>query len=152
MNSCQGILTTASAEKNIKSSLTMKQFRSVDDYISSQPQEIRPTLERIRQTIKKVVPEAEEIISYGMPAFRYHGMLGYYAAFQKHYSFFFGPSVTRHFLKVLKSYETSKGTIKVPLEKPVPVRLLTAITKYAAKENLTKARQKAKGVKKKAKK
>ena len=111
----------------------MKQFQSVDDYISSQPAEMKSKLALIRHTIKKIVPEAEEVISYGMPAFRLNGMLVYYAAFKKHYSFFFGAAVTAAFLPELTDYKTSKGTIQVPAEDPVPLKLLTKITRYAVK-------------------
>ena len=116
----------------------MKQFSSVDDYITSQQQAVKPKLELIRQTIQKIVPEAEEIISYGMPAFKLHGMLAYYAAFKNHYSLFV-PAVLHRFKDELKVYETSKATWKIPNEKPVPVRLLTKIIKHAAKHNLEKA-------------
>jgi len=121
----------------------MKEFKSVDDYIASQPTGFRPKLELIRQTIKKIVPEAEEVISYGMPAFRLNGMLTYYAAFKNHYSFFFGPAVTAAFKNELKDYETSKATIKIPAGQPVPVRLLTKLTKYAVKVRAENAKRKA---------
>ncbi|CAN5658612.1 hypothetical protein BH11BAC1_BH11BAC1_26020 [soil metagenome] len=122
----------------------MKAYQSIDDYISAQSPEMKPKLELIRQTIQKLVPEAEEVISYGMAAFRYHGMLAYFAAFKNHYSFFFGPAVTKAFLKDLVSYETSKATIKIPKEKAVPVQLLKRLTKYAAALNIGKAKLKEK--------
>ncbi|MEO8088302.1 MAG: DUF1801 domain-containing protein [Bacteroidota bacterium] len=105
---------------------------------------MKPKLELIRQTIQKIVPDAEEVISYGMPAFRFHGMLGYFAAFKKHYSFFFGPAVTKAFMKDLSAYETSKATIKIPMEEQVPVQLLKRLTKYAAVLNKEKAKMKEK--------
>jgi uncharacterized protein YdhG (YjbR/CyaY superfamily) len=114
----------------------------VDAYISAQPELIRPKLQLIRRTISKLVPDAEEVMSYGIPAFRYHGLLAHYAGFKSHYSFFFGPEVTKAFLKELSDYETSKATIKIPADKPVPVQLLTRLTRYAKKNNEEKARQK----------
>ena len=127
----------------------MKQYQSIDEYISLQSPEMKPKLKLIRNTIKKIVPGAEEVISYGMPAFRYHGMLVYFAAFKNHYSFFFGPAVTKDFAKELTGYETSKATIQVPSGKPVPVRLLTKMTRYAAARNMEKAMLKELAKKKK---
>ena len=129
----------------------MKIYSSVDDYILSPEKDFRPKLELIRQTIKKIVPEAEEVISYGMPAFRYYGMLAYYAAFKNHYSFFFGPAVTRAFAKDLIGYKTSKATIQIPADKPVPVQLLKSMTKYSARLNEKKVTLKLAAEKKKNK-
>ncbi len=120
----------------------MKKAKSFKDYISELSPEIQVRMKTIRQTVKSTIPAAEEVISYGMPAFRYHGMLVFYAAFKKHYSFFFGAQVTKDFAAQLSAYETSKGTIRIPNEKPVPVQLLKKLTKYAAKKNEEKAKQK----------
>jgi uncharacterized protein YdhG (YjbR/CyaY superfamily) len=114
------------------------EFKSIDEYISSQPANLRPTLEKLRQTIRKAAPKAEEVISYQMPAFKYHGMLVYFAAFKNHFSFFPTSSAITAFKEKLTSFELSKGTIKFPLDKPIPVKLVTEIVKFRAKENLEK--------------
>jgi len=89
--------------------------------------------------IKKSAAGAEEILSYGMPAFRFHSMLVYYAGFKNHYSLFPASStVFKKFEDRLKNYVTSKGTIQFPLDKPVPVKLISDIIKFRMKENLEK--------------
>jgi len=77
-----------------------------------------------------------------MPAFKYHGILAYIAAFKNHYSIFISPKIILEFINELKAYETSKGTLKIPNDKPVPVLLVTKIIKAAAKQNLEKAKTK----------
>jgi uncharacterized protein YdhG (YjbR/CyaY superfamily) len=86
-------------------------------------------LSEIRQTIKKAVPEAEELISYQMPAFRYNGMLVWFAAFKHHYSIFIPRHILHLFEEELKPFELSKSksAIKIPIEKPVPVNLLSKL-------------------------
>jgi uncharacterized protein YdhG (YjbR/CyaY superfamily) len=118
-------------------------YKNIDHYIASQPVEIRPTLERLRHTIQKAVPKAEEVISYQMPAFRYHGMLIFFASFKKHYSIFV-PTVLHLFKNELKIYKTSKATVNFPLDTPVQTKLITKIVKCAAKHNLEKAKLKLK--------
>jgi len=118
--------------------------RNVDEYLNSLPAGVKEKLETIRHTIKTAVPEAQEVISYQMPAFKYKGMLAYYAAFKNHYSLFLSPRVVQAFKKELATYELSKATIKIPLVQEVPVKLITKIVKFGAKENLLKAELKAK--------
>ena len=117
-----------------------KKINNIDKYIAMYSSDNQKTLEKIRQTIKKAVPDAEEVISYGMRAFKFHGMLAWFAAFKKHYSIFMRPKVLQVFKEDLKQYELSKSAIKIPLDKPVPEKLVTKIIKYAAKENLKKAK------------
>lgn len=111
-------------------------FRDVEDYIASQPQSIRATLEKLRSTIKKAVPQAEEVFSYQMPAYRYHGMLIYFASFTKHYSVFMRPGYLDHFRTELKDYSMTKSAVHFPLDKQFPVQLLTKMVKFAARQNL----------------
>jgi uncharacterized protein YdhG (YjbR/CyaY superfamily) len=119
----------------------------IDTYIGQQPENVRGILTKIRQTIKKAVPEAEEVISYQMPAFRFHGILVWFAAFNHHYSIFIRPHILKNFEEELKSLELSKSKsgIKIPINKPVPVKLLTKIIKAGAKTNLKNAQLKIKG-------
>jgi uncharacterized protein YdhG (YjbR/CyaY superfamily) len=108
--------------------------KTVKEYIAAQPPKARIALEKIRQTIKKAVPTSEEVISYGMPAFKYHGMLVWFAAPKDHYALYARPKFWDKL--EIKQYRTSKSTIKFPLDKPVPINLITKIVKYIAKENL----------------
>jgi uncharacterized protein YdhG (YjbR/CyaY superfamily) len=121
-------------------------IKEIDNYIIQQPENVRGILAELRQTIKKAVPEAEELISYKMPAFRFHGMLVWYAPFKNHYSIFVRPHILKNFKNELKAFETSKSNsaIKIPLDKPVPVDLLTRILKLAAKVNLNNEELKTK--------
>jgi uncharacterized protein YdhG (YjbR/CyaY superfamily) len=113
-------------------------INNIDKYISMFPIDTQKILKKIRTTIRNAAPDAEEVISYGMPAFKFYGMLAWFAAFKKHYSIFMRPKVLQVFKEDLKQYELSKSAIKIPLGKPVPVKLVSKIIKYAAKENLKK--------------
>jgi uncharacterized protein YdhG (YjbR/CyaY superfamily) len=115
---------------------------NVNAYLSSQPENTRAVLEKIRETIKKAVPDATELISYQMPAFKFHGIIAWYAPFKKHYSLFVRPIVMGAFQEDLKPYELSKSAIRFPLNHPVPVELITRIVKYSAELNLAKERSK----------
>jgi len=114
-------------------------YNNVDEYIALQHDQIIVTLEKLRQAIKQAAPEAEEVISYQMPAYKFHGMLCYFATFQDHYSLFVSPDVREVFSERLASYKLTKSAIKFPLDESVPVKLVTEIVKYAAKNNLNKA-------------
>jgi uncharacterized protein YdhG (YjbR/CyaY superfamily) len=120
--------------------------KDIDTYIELQSENTRSILSEIRQTIQKAVPEAEELISYQMPAFRYHGMLVWFAAFNHHYSIFIPRHILKFFEEELKPFELSKSksAIKIPLDKPVPVKLLSKIIKSGAKANLEKVQLKRK--------
>jgi len=123
--------------------------KDIDEYIRLQPENKKGILSEIRQTIKKAVPEAEELISYRMPAFRFHGMLVWYAAFKNHYSIFIRIHILSAFKDELISFglSKSKSAIKIPLNEPVPIQLLAKIVKYGAKVNLENAQLKTKGEK-----
>ncbi|MBW7454070.1 iron chaperone [Paenibacillus sepulcri] len=120
------------------SSTKKSNFQTVDEYFGSFQKEIQDSLEQIRQTIKNAVPEAEEVISYQLPAFKYHGMLIYFSAYKDHYSLSFPPPFTvfEVFKQELSPYEVSKTTIKFPADKPIPLELVSELAKYRAKENL----------------
>jgi len=124
----------------------MAKIKNIDDYIALQPEKFQEALEKIRGVFNKTFPKAEEVISYGMPAFKYHGMLGGFAGFKDHMSFFPWTNKTVElFKKELKGFKTSKGTIQFTLEKPIPVGLLKKMLKARAKDLL----EKEKGEKKK---
>jgi uncharacterized protein YdhG (YjbR/CyaY superfamily) len=115
-----------------------EKFTTIDEYINLQPEQVRGKLQKIRETLAKAVPEAEESISYQMPLFRYHGMLAYFAAFKNHYSIFVSPPVLNTFKPGLGEYKLSKSGIRIPNSKPVPVRLIADMAKFAAARNLNK--------------
>jgi uncharacterized protein YdhG (YjbR/CyaY superfamily) len=111
--------------------------KTVEEYLAGVPEPARSTLKHVRAVIRSVVPkETTEVISYGMPMFKYNGMLVGYAAFKKHCSLFpTGSGVLDRFEKQLIGYRTSKGTIQFPLDKPLPDALLKKIVKARVKEN-----------------
>jgi uncharacterized protein YdhG (YjbR/CyaY superfamily) len=125
---------------------------TVDEYFSKLPELVRTALEQLRQNIKKAAPEAEEAISYQMPAFRFHGILVYYAAFKNHYSLFPMTKALEEFKEDLKGYETTKGTIHFSYSKPLPVKLIKKIVQFRVKENLVKKQFKDLAKQKKSKK
>ena len=114
------------------------QFKNVDEYISLQPEEIRMTLELLRQTIKISAPEAQEVISYQMPGYKFHGVLVWFAAFKNHYGFYCIPDVLSKFKDQLSAYELTKSAIRIPFDTAVPEKLIAEIVQYAVKENLRK--------------
>ena len=113
-------------------------FSSIDEYIAAQPPDIREKLKKLRLSITKAAPEAEEVISYQMPAYKFHGMLVYFAVFKNHISFFPTSSGVQFFKDRLTAFEISKGTIKFPLDKPIPLRLVAEIVKFRLQENTDK--------------
>lgn len=114
------------------------QIVTIDEYISSFPEEVQIKLEQIRSTILKAAPLAEEVISYGMPAFKYHGILMYFAAYKNHIGFYPTGSGIKNFKNEISVFKTSKGTVQFPLDKKVPLSLISKITKFRVKENLEK--------------
>jgi uncharacterized protein YdhG (YjbR/CyaY superfamily) len=125
-------------------------FRSVDEYIASQPEAARGVLARVRKTIRKAVPGAEEVISYQIPAYKVNGRaVIYFAGWKQHYSVYpaTGPLVTA-FKNDIARYEVGKGTIRFPLSEPVPVKLIAAVAKFRAKEVAGRAQAKAAAPKK----
>jgi len=120
-----------------RSGMRGKTAKTVDEYLANVPEPARSTLKRIRAVIRSVVPaETTEVISYGMPMFKYNGMLVGYAAFKNHCSLFpTGSGVIKKFEKELKGFATSKGTIQFPSDKPLPDAVLKKIVKTRVAEN-----------------
>jgi uncharacterized protein YdhG (YjbR/CyaY superfamily) len=116
---------------------TMEGERAVDAYIARVPEPGRTTLDKVRATIRSVVPaETMEEISYGIPAFRYKGGLVAYAAFKNHCSFFpMNASLIDTLKDELKAYRTSKGTLQFPLDRPLPVSLVKKMVRLRVAEN-----------------
>ena len=116
----------------------MKRYDSVDEYISDQPKDVQQKLQTMREIVKKATPKVSEKISYGIPYFSLSGRLVYFAAFKNHISFFPMKSAIKEFKKELSDYETSAGTVRFPLDKPLPLPLIRKIVEYRVKENLAK--------------
>jgi uncharacterized protein YdhG (YjbR/CyaY superfamily) len=121
-------------------------FRSIDEYIASFPEDIQALLEAVRATIKAAAPDAEERISYQMPAFALNGNLVYFAALKHHIGFYPTASGIEAFKDEVSIYENTKGAVKFPLDQPLPLELIGRIVQFRVAENL----KKAKGRKKKA--
>jgi len=119
-------------------------YSTIDEYIRTFPKAVQATLEKLRRTIKKAAPGAEEAIRYGIPTFRLNGNLVHFAAFKSHFGFFPGATGVEVFKKELSPYETSKGTVRFPSDKPLPLSLITRIVKYRVKENTGRAIKKTK--------
>jgi uncharacterized protein YdhG (YjbR/CyaY superfamily) len=115
-----------------------KGFKTTEEYIASFPQNVQATLQQLRQAIKDVAPKAQEVISYNMPAFKQNGILVWFAAFKNHIGFFPKVSAMEAFKEQLADYQTSKGTLRVPLDKPMPISLIKEITKFRVKEDQSK--------------
>ena len=112
--------------------------KNVDEYVAAQPKAVQLILNKFRSTIKAAAPGAEEVISYQMPAYKYNGMLVFFAAWKTHIGLY-PAGAMKTFEKELEGYERSKGTIKFPLDKRIPYGLISKIVKFRVKENEMKA-------------
>jgi uncharacterized protein YdhG (YjbR/CyaY superfamily) len=119
-----------------------RKYESIDEYIKTFPEDIQDTLKKIRRTIQKAAPEAKEAINYQIPTFKLYGNLVHFAAFKNHIGFYPTSKAIKVFKKELSEYELSKGTIRFPLDKPIPFSLISKITKFRVKENLGKEKEK----------
>src|SRR5690349_20688175 len=108
--------------------------QDIDEYIARFPEEMQVALEKVRTAIHKAAPKAEEIISYQMPAFKYYGNLVYFAGWKNHIGFYPVSSAISAFQKELSIYDGAKGTVKFPLDKPMPLGLISRIVKFRVKE------------------
>lgn len=117
-------------------------FKNVDEYISGFPENVIPLLEEMRTTIKEAAPKAEEVISYQMPAYKYFGILVYFAAYKNHIGFYPTASGIEAFKNELSKYKAAKGSVQFPLDKPLPRTLISKIVKFKVKQNVSKAESK----------
>lgn len=120
----------------------MKQFESIDEYLKAFPASTQKLLHTMRKTIQAAAPEATERISYGMPCFYAKGNLVYFAGYKGHIGFYPSSSGISAFTSELRTYEYSKGAIRLPLDKPLPLTLIKKIVKYRLQENFDKAAEK----------
>jgi len=113
--------------------------KTIDEYVAGFPNDIQEVLQKIRMTIRKAAPEAEETIKYRMPTFTLKGNLIHFAAFKNHIGFYPVPTGIEKFKKELSVYKTAKGSVQFPLDKPIPFDLISKIVKFRVKENLARA-------------
>jgi len=121
---------------------TNKNYNSIDEYIALFPPEVQEKLQEVRATIHEAAPEAQEKISYQMPAFTLNGNLVYFAAFKNHIGFYPIPSGIEAFKEELSKYPQGKGSVQFPLDQPLPLDLIRRIVLYRAEENKKKAKKK----------
>jgi uncharacterized protein YdhG (YjbR/CyaY superfamily) len=117
-------------------------IKNIDEYIAGFPGEVREILEEIREAVRKAAPGAKEAIKYKMPAFTLEGNLVFFAAFKDHIGFYPPVAGSKELQKALAVYEGPKGSLKFPIDKPLPIALIRKVVKIRVKENLEKAEAK----------
>ncbi len=117
---------------------------SIDEYISLFPPETQKKLEQLRQLIQKLAPDAKEVISYAMPAFKLNSVFVYFAGYKNHIGFYPTSTGIKNFEKEFAKYKWSKGAIQFPIDEPLPIPLITKMVKYKIKEDKEKADAKKK--------
>ena len=113
-------------------------YSTIDQYIETFPEDIQDILQKMRRTIQKAAPQATEAISYQMPTFKLNGNLVHFAAFKNHIGFYPIPSGIEAFKGELSPYIAGKGSIRFPLDKPIPYDLVKRIVEFRVKENLAR--------------
>lgn len=113
----------------------MKTVKDVDDYIALAPKEVQDKLKEFRATIKTAAPSAQELISYGMPFYYYKGRLVYFGLSKKHIGLYIPTPVVEEHKTELKDYETTKATVRFPLDKKLPLMLIKKLIKVRVKKN-----------------
>jgi uncharacterized protein YdhG (YjbR/CyaY superfamily) len=123
--------------------MAMQKPNSADEYIAAYPATIQKRLQQIREVIKTAVPQAQEVISYGMPGYKINSVLVYFAGWDKHIGFYPGAGAIAHFKNELSVYKGAKGSVQFPLDEPLPVAIINKIVAYRIKEDgeLALARQ-----------
>lgn len=112
--------------------------KAVDAYIASCPKEVRLLLEELRQAIRETAPQAKETMGYGIPTYEFNGNLVHFGGFRHHIGFYPAPSGIKAFARELKQYKQTKGTVKFPLDEPLPLELVKCIVEFRVKENKAK--------------
>ena len=108
--------------------------KDIDEYIAGFPTDVQKLLKKLRTTIKKAAPEAEETIKYLMPTFTLNGNLVHFAVFKNHIGFYPAPREVEEFKKELSAYAGTKSSVSLPLDKPIPVKLISRIVKFRVKK------------------
>jgi uncharacterized protein YdhG (YjbR/CyaY superfamily) len=113
--------------------------QTIDEYIASYPKDVQEILEKIRMTVRKAAPDAQETIKYRMPTFTLNGNLVHFAAFKSHIGFYPVPSGIEKFKKELSAYKGAKGSVQFPLNQPIPYDLISKIVAFRVQESMDKA-------------
>jgi len=131
-------------EASIMGSMAMNRVipKRVPDYIALFPKGTRQLLRKMRATIKAAAPGAREKISYGIPAFTLEGNLVHFAGYGKHIGFYPGAGAVAAFKKEISQYESAKGSVQFPLDRPLPLALISRIVSFRVKQNLAKSKKK----------
>jgi uncharacterized protein YdhG (YjbR/CyaY superfamily) len=119
-----------------------REFKTMDEYITTFPDDVRNILNELRQVIKEAAPEAEETINYQMPTFTLNGNLVHFAAFKNHIGFYPTPTGIEAFNKELSPYKGAKGSVQFPIDQPLPLPLIRRIVEYRVKENVERKQKK----------
>jgi uncharacterized protein YdhG (YjbR/CyaY superfamily) len=122
--------------------------RNINEYIAAFSPDVQAILQQVRQVVRSAAPDAEEAISYQIPAFKLNGVLVYFAAFKKHIGFYPPVRGDARLVKAASPYAGEKGNLKFPLDQPIPFKLIERITKFRVKQSM--AKRKAKGTKRRA--
>jgi uncharacterized protein YdhG (YjbR/CyaY superfamily) len=116
--------------------------KDIDKFISTYPEDVQEVLNKVRETIREAAPDAQETINYGIPTFTLNGNLVHFSGFKSHIGFYPTPSGVEKFKKELSKYESAKGSVKFPLDQPIPYELIIKIVKFRVQENLAKVKKK----------
>jgi uncharacterized protein YdhG (YjbR/CyaY superfamily) len=114
--------------------------KDIDEYIAAFPRDVQDRLQQIRRTIRKAAPDAEEAVKYRMPTFTLNGNLVHFAAYKNHIGFYPAPRGIEKFRKELSAYEGAKGSVRFPLDQPVPLALISKIVKFRVQNQLERAK------------
>ena len=120
----------------------MEKYTTVDEYISSFPEETQKILQQLREDLQQMVPEAKQKIGYGIPTFTLNGNLIHFAVYKSHIGLYPGSKAIEVFADQLKGYHTSKGTVQFPIDKPLPMDLIKELVDFCVVENLAKGKKK----------
>jgi uncharacterized protein YdhG (YjbR/CyaY superfamily) len=135
-----GTITALTARTEMKSKQTGT--GTVDAYIAACSPDLRARLEQLRSTIRRAAPDAQETIKYRIPTFTMTRNLVHFAAFEHHIGFYPSPSGIERFKKELSSYQSAKGSVQFPLDKPLPLTLIGRIVKFRVQEERERAGKK----------
>jgi uncharacterized protein YdhG (YjbR/CyaY superfamily) len=138
----QNVIQDLAKENQMRTNQTAP--KDIDEYIAAFPNDVQEILEKIRMTIRKAAPDAEETIKYQMPTFTLHGNLLHFAAFKKHIGFYPAPRGIETFKDELSVYKGTESTVRFPLDEPIPFDLISRIVKFRVKKNLERAEAKGK--------
>ncbi|MEQ8583226.1 MAG: DUF1801 domain-containing protein [Marinoscillum sp.] len=125
----------------MKGNDSKKAPQDIEEYIAGFPIEVQGILKAIRKTIQQAAPEATESISYGIPTFSQHGALVHFGGYKQHIGFYPAPRAIEVFKEELAGYEGGKGTVKFPIDRPIPMDLIRRIVQYRLKENLARLKK-----------